>query len=138
MAQYRSQARPLSAKRGRASFIECYAELVDAAAINLKTNDSTKDLGLTWQGLGVFVPTQLVLVATTITAMTVQPQVTFQGVTFTCTMSATGRCNIFNLAATDQTPIAENAMLFFTVAALATATTYLVSAFARGFYTRLP
>lgn len=137
MAQYYTQAPTLSAKRDTAGFLEAHIELKRADSINLKTDDTTKEVFVTWQGLGLFVPTELILVATTIVGIVGQPQVTFMGETFTCTMTADDHFNIFQLGTADKTAVAENASCFFTVAAIANATTYTVSAFVRGFYTRL-
>lgn len=137
MAQFSTKAPALSGKSNPAAFIECNAEVLRSAIHNLKTNDTTKSVGTSWEGLGVFVPTYILFVATTITALVTQPQITFQSQTFVCTMTAANDYAIFWLDGTNRTAIAVNSDIFFTVAVLANATTYEARAFVGGIYTRL-
>ena len=137
MASFATKTQSLSGKSNPAAFIECNAEVLRSAVHTLKTNDTTKSVGTTWEGLGVFTPTFILVVATTITALVTQPEITFQGQTFVCTMTAANDYAIFWLDSTNRTAIATNSDIFFTVAVLANATTYEVRAFVGGFYTRL-
>lgn len=132
---YGSKAYALTQKAPPLSFIERHVEMQTATGIDLKTNDTSKEVFVAIAGLGRFCPTELILVATTITGLITQPDVTIQGETFTCTMTAANDYMVCQIATANKALIAESGSVFFTVAVLANATTYTAQAFVRGFYT---
>lgn len=132
---YKSKAYALTSKSPPASFLERSVELRRATGINLTETDyTTKDIFTTVSDLGLFIPTELILVCTAISGMTVQPQVTFMGETFTCTLTTVDDYMICQLGTVRKVAVAASSVVFFTVPALATATTYTVAADVRGYY----
>lgn len=136
MAAFTSRSPVFTAKSGAAAFIECHNEIIQSSTLDLKTAGS-HTVGTTWQGLGLFVPTYLFLVATDVSGVLANPAIEFMGNGSDVVMTATGDFHHFALAAsTRKTAIAEGGTVSFTVVDT-DATTYLVIAFVGGFYTRM-
>lgn len=138
MAQFRTSSPVFTGKANPAGFLECHSEVIQSSGtIDLKVN-STKVVGTTWSGLGFFVPSSLLLIAVTISGLTVQPNVTFMGETFVCGMTAANHYNLFSLGTNSAASAIDiNTGVSFTMSLVATATTYDVRAYVRGMYTRI-
>lgn len=136
MAAFTSRSPVFTGKSGTAAFLECHNEIIQSGTLNLKTLGS-HTVGTTWQGLGLFVPTYLFLLATDVSGVLANPAIDFMGNGSDVVMTTTDDFHHFALAVSGRkTAIAEGGTVSFTVADTS-ATTYLVTAFVGGFYTRL-
>lgn len=135
---YTSQGMVISQKAPPANFLERTIELQGISGVDMKTvGSNTVFTSVSDQGL--FVPIELILVATTITALGAQAIVTFRGSDYVTTMTAANDYDVFHIGVGQvivgiATAIAASSAVAFTVKAAATGTTYTVRAFIRGFY----
>lgn len=138
MAQFRTESPVFTGKANPAGFLECHAETFQSStSIDLKVN-STKVVGTTVSGLGFFVPSYIILVAVTLSGLTVQPAFTFMANNFNCAMTAANDYNFFSLESTSAVSAIDiNTNVSFTMDTVATATTYTVRAYVGGIYTRI-